>query len=221
MNARPLALFFIALSLVTGAEASAKDDGPSIRQGLEGNSLTLSVSGLPALSADGRTLIAPAESRYEDLLVETLQATKWGGIRASYDFESGPTDEMGERQRANGAKRLEKMIAQRKFRKVSITKANRSQQVRFGEFVVEVKNGRLRFFQGKVLIYTRKIATRQSRGAGLMSDDASDNLKVDFVGAYIDPTRRVFVVSYGSGECDCACDVAPFYQLYRWGEQLP
>ena len=52
-----------------------------------------------------------------------------------------------------------------------------------------------------------------------MSEDAADNLKVDFVGAFIDPARRVFVVSYGSGECDCACDVAPFYELYRWGER--
>lgn len=217
MNSKPLfALVFIALSLATGAEALA-GDRPSIRQTPEGD---ISVSGLPALSADGRTLIAPAESRYEDPLVETLQATKWGGIRASYDFESDSPD-VDERRLAAGAKRLEKMIAQRKFRKVSITKANRSQQVRSGDFVVEVKDGRLRFSQGENLIFARTIATRQSRGAALMSDNASDDLKVDFVGAYIDAKRRVFVVSYGSGECDCACDVAPFYQLYRWGEQLP
>lgn len=220
MNSKPLfALVLVVLSLApkqpTARAEALAGDKPSIRRAPEGD---VRLDGLPALSADGRTLIAPAESRYEDPLVETLQATKWGGIRASYDFENG---DLAEPRLAAGAKRLEKMIAQRKFRKISITNANRSQQVRSGNFVVEVKNGRLRFSQAGNLIFARTIETRQSRGAGLMSDNAADSLKVDFVGAYIDAKRRVFVVSYGSGECDCACDVAPFYQLYRWGEQLP
>ncbi len=47
-----------------------------------------------------------------------------------------------------------------------------------------------------------------------MSEESADDLEIVFAGAYI--VRRVFVVSYGAGECDCACDLAPFYQHYCW-----
>lgn len=163
---------------------------------------SVELRGLPALSADGKTLISRAESNLEDPLIETLRATTWGGVRQSYDFAAARYESVDESQLLQiraGAKRLKRMLARRDFSQIKITSADRTGLVKVGDYSVQVHEGKLQFLAEGKLVYARRIKKRSSRGAGLMSDKAYDELEVDFVGAYVDPVRRVFVVSYGLG----------------------
>ena len=179
---------------------------------------SVEVEGLPALSEDGRTLLAVGSSEdASDLVsVDCLQATLWGGMRKQYLSDSYMGEDL-EQHFADG-KYLQKMIRRRKLRSISMQRVGRDGWVRNGKFAVHVSFGRLQFTVDGKQVYSRKITPRYGRGANLMSEEGVDSLKVEFVGAYIDPVHRVFVVSFGSGECDCACDLAPFYQHYRWDE---
>lgn len=218
-----LCILLLLLScLVNSGSVHAKKDEVRIEFHHDENGLgSVKLTGLPALSADGRTLISRAESRWDYEQIETLQATIWGGVRVMYNFDEAFEDRETEELLVRGAQRLKRMIRNRSFRRIKIKKADRRGQVQEGGFQVEVKNGVLRFSIEGTLIYKRRVKARLSQGATLGREGYARKPTVDFVGAYVDPAHRVFVVSYGEGECVCACDVAPFYQLYRWDAPTP